>query len=320
MGQRRRQPAVVIFFKRSTRIAIPLALVFALAAGGCDRESPVQPPVSNGSVPTVVSLVPAATDILIGMNAQDHLVGVSNFDENRATAKLPKLGDYLTTDWEKIGGLRPQVIVTQYAPGRTPEGFSQNARTLGIRQVNLHIDRLDDVFAAIGVLGEACGEKSKAAEAEKRLRQQIQEIRERTAGEAPVRTLIVTDDAARQAAGPATYLNDMLLIAGGENVFPSTAPRYPSIDREQLAALSPDVVLQLLPSASPQVCERARETWNDLAQVPAVRNHRVFQLTEWNVELPGYDIGALASEFTDLLHPGLRPSTQSVEPSNRSAP
>ncbi len=268
----------------------------------------------------MVSLVPAATDILIGMDARDHLVGVSNFDQNPATANLPKLGDYLTTDWEKIGEIRPQLVVTQYAHGRTPEGFSQNARSLGIRQINLHIDRLDDVFAAIGVLGEACGEKAKAAEAEKRLRQQIQEVRQRVAGAKGVRTLIVTDDAARQAVGPDTFLNDLLLIAGGENVFPSSAPSYPSIDPEQLASLSPQVVLQLLPDASIQVQEQARQTWGALPRVPAVQNHRVYQLTGWDVELPGYDVGTLASIFADLLHPEPGHGSQSAQPLNRPAP
>lgn len=320
MGQRRRQPAITFFFKRSTRIALPFVIVFALAAGGCDRKSPVQKSISNGSAPTVVSLVPAATDIVIGMNAQDHLVGVSNFDENPATAKLPRLGDYLTTDWEKIGELRPQVIVTQYAADRTPEGFSQNAGSLGIRQINLHVDRLDDVFAAIGVLGEACGEPAKAADAEKRLRGEIADVRRRVAGRAPIRVLIVTDDAARQAAGPETFLNDLLVIAGGENVLPPTAPPYPSIDREKLAALSPQVVLQLLPSSSPQVREQARQAWLAIPQLPAVKNHRVYPLTEWNVELPGYHIGALVSVFADLIHPEVAHSSQPPGPSTRPTP
>ncbi len=245
----------------------------SLAASGCDREHPVHSSARSATEPTVASLVPAATDILIGINSQDHLVGVSNFDENPITAKLPKLGDYLTTDWEKIGQLRPQVLITQYAEGRTPEGFLQNVKSLGIRQVNLHINRLDDVFTAIGVLGDACREPAKAAEAGTRLRKRIQGIRQRVAGEKPVRTLIIRDDAGKEAVGQETYLNDLLLIAGGENVFPPTAPAYPSIDEEKLVALAPAVILQLLP----MLHLRCRSRRSDYG--PRCRRSRRFKIT-----------------------------------------
>ncbi len=279
-------------------------LVLAFGVVGCGRGSggPAAQP-STAKSPAVISLVPAATDILIGMGADEHLVGVSNFDENPAIAKLPRVGDYLTTDWEKIARLRPQLLVTQYSLGRTPEGFLQNARALGITQLNLHIDRLDDVFTAMGQLGEAVGEPQKGARAERDLKAEISKVRQRVAGKRPVRTLIVTDDAGRQAAGPGEFLDDVLSIAGGTNALGASAPMYPTIDREQQIALAPEVILQLLPNASPQVREQARRAWDAAGQIPAVRDGRVYQLTEWNVELPGYQLGHFASKVADLLHP-----------------
>ena len=40
-------------------------------------------PARNKKLPAVASLSPAATDLLIGMGAGDHLVAVSNFDADR---------------------------------------------------------------------------------------------------------------------------------------------------------------------------------------------------------------------------------------------
>src|ERR1700744_3416424 len=77
---------------------------------GCDRRgtSAVSPVAKH---PTVASMVPAATDILLGMGAGDHLVAVSNYDTaNPGAARLPRVGDYQNTDWEKLASLKPDVI------------------------------------------------------------------------------------------------------------------------------------------------------------------------------------------------------------------
>lgn len=82
------------------------------------------------------------------MNAGDHLVAVSNYDQLPEVAKLPRVGDYLTTDWERITLLHPDIVLTQYAPGRTPAGFTEHLNAVNSRQENLHIDRLADVLTA----------------------------------------------------------------------------------------------------------------------------------------------------------------------------
>src|ERR1700733_12229278 len=80
-------------------------LLVLLLIVGCSRSSP---PPSSAKSPKIASLVPAATDLIVGMNAADHLVAVSNWDTNRPEiAGLPRVGDYQTTDWEKLAQLQP---------------------------------------------------------------------------------------------------------------------------------------------------------------------------------------------------------------------
>src|SRR5436309_15836216 len=87
-----------------------LLLVFLLntliGAIGCDRSSSSASwPASAAPRPgTVASLVPAATEMLLGMDAAaGHLVAVSHFDTPRdGTRDLPRVGEYQTTDWERL--------------------------------------------------------------------------------------------------------------------------------------------------------------------------------------------------------------------------
>src|SRR5688572_10373611 len=87
-------------------------LIVAVATGGCER-SPTEagaPPAGGSTArsPTVASLSPALTDILIGMGAADHLVAVSNYDAGKAGPQgLPTIGDYFNADWDRLSQLRP---------------------------------------------------------------------------------------------------------------------------------------------------------------------------------------------------------------------
>jgi ABC-type Fe3+-hydroxamate transport system substrate-binding protein len=281
-------------------LIIAAASVIAPCLGCGSRNSSSATQQADDSTPHIVSLVPAATDMLLAMGAGDRLVAVSNYDLTPATASLPRVGDYQTTDWEKISQLRPGVIVTEFGPGRTPPGFTERCASLGIRQLNLQIQRLDDIYTALAQLGDATGMPDRAATAEKQLRNQIAALRQRIAGDPPVPALIVTGEDALMVAGAGNYLDDLLTAAGGKNVV--TAPGYPTLDREKLAILAPQVILQLLPSAGPRELASARQLWATLPDIPAVRNHRVVIITDWYAELPGYEVGDLAEKFAEAMH------------------
>lgn len=316
MGQR---PAAA---RRLTLYATAIIVAAALAA--CDRKSApgdpdATPPRENGTTaprasadarpaasaaPTVASLSPAATDILLGIGAADHLMAVSNFDAERPEITgLPRVGDYRTQDWEKLAALKPDKMVIQLHPDRTPAGLRDRAAGLGIALVNIQIDTLDDVFAAIPKLAAAVEKPAKGDAALKRLREQFDTVRHRVAAAPKVRALVVVDVGGRSVAGPGTFLHDILTAAGGDNAAASLGNPWPTVDLEKIAQLQPQVVIHLLPQASPQVLAQARQFWATMPHLPAVKNRRVHYLTDWYVLLPGYHLGTLAEQFALILHP-----------------
>src|SRR5262245_48795440 len=107
MGQRQRAQ----FLSRIFWLALTVS-----GATGCDR-SPAHAPTSAPARVTVASLVPAATDLILNMGSADQLVAVSNYDISRpGTEGLPRVGDYLNNDWEKLAEIRPHIMITQYDP------------------------------------------------------------------------------------------------------------------------------------------------------------------------------------------------------------
>jgi ABC-type Fe3+-hydroxamate transport system substrate-binding protein len=278
------------------------ACFFLLApTSGCDRQAgPANPPSTAPAAarPTVASLVPAATDILLDMGAGDHLVAVSNYDIPRdGIRNLPKVGDYETVDWEQIATLRPELMVTQYAEDRMPQGLRQRQAGLGIGSVNIHIDSLDDILKAYDALGAAVGEPEKARAARDRLRARLDALRAASKGRPAVSVLIATDPTGLHLAGPGTFLDGLLPYIGATNAAASLNNPYPGIDREMLRSLDPDVIFQLLPDEPPQVVDQARRVWASMPELKAVKNRRVFIFTDWYLLQPGPHVVDLAEKM-----------------------
>jgi len=98
-----------------------------------------------------------------------------------------------------------------------------------------------------------------------------------------------------------------LTIAGGTNAAESLGKPYPEVDRETIVKLAPEVVIRLVPDGDrrPQVVEEGDRIWATLKDVPAVKNGRVYVVTDWFAEVPGSKVGELAERFAEILHPGI---------------
>jgi iron complex transport system substrate-binding protein len=280
-----------------------MVLVLAVIGWGCEGEAPA---ARQARRPTVASLVPAATDILVGMGAGDHLVGVSSHDVERpGTAGLPRVGDYQEFDWEKLAALKPDVMVVFMSPERMPPALRERAAELKIRLLNVQIERLEDVFAQLTKLGEVVGEQEKAAAAAEKLKAELGAVAERIGDRRRVKVLLAREPGGDGGVGRGNFLDDVLSVAGGQNVVQGAG--WPMIDREQVAGMRPEVILHLLPGAKEHVVAEARRSWAAMKDVPAVSAGRVYILTEWYVLQPGTQLGRTAERFAELIHGQVRP-------------
>ena len=128
----------------------------------------------------------------------------------------------------------------------------------------------------------------------------LDEVQSRVTGLPTVRTLIVRDQDMQGVVGRGTFLNDLLQIAGGENVLQQAG--WPEIDKEQLLATKPDVILHLLPGASDTVVANAKAAWSTMP-LPEATRQRVYVLTDWYLLQGGVHVAETARNFATRLHP-----------------
>lgn len=274
-------------------------LLAGIGCDGGDASAPAPGGPAAAPSPVVASLSPAATDLLLGMGEGDHLVAVSDYDTDERVADLPRVGAYQSFDFERLAQVRPDVMVVQKDPASLPPGARENARRLGITFYNAKIDRLPDIEATLRDLAEIVGadpeEKAAAFKAalDEACGPPVQGTRPKV--------LVLLNDDLTFAVGHGNYLSDLIDRCGGENAIPTSMTPWPSLDREALLSLSPEVVVLILPDATPQQLAAAETRWKEVAETLGVPWADVTVVTDEYAMIPGWRVIDLARRFRETI-------------------
>jgi cobalamin transport system substrate-binding protein len=266
----------------------------------------------------IVSLAPSITETLFTVGCGQRVAGATRYCNYPAAAKrIPRVGGYIDPSYERIAGLKPDLVVAL----RGPEHKRVRAYLQRMRLPLLTVDHesLGGIVASLEQLGRACGEpargKQLAQQAQARLRRVAQNIR----GRNRPRVLIVFGRAT--VAGPLKEVyvagrkglyDDVLRRAGGSNAFPRDVPAYPKLSAEGIAALDPDLIVELAPDLERQGVTHAQllASWRTLPSLRAVRKGAVHILPGAYGEVPGPRFVDLVVHLSKLLHPVRAGKTQ----------
>lgn len=268
------------------------------------RRPTAQPATAQSAVePTVASLVPAATDILVQIGAANHLVGISNYDspDLLGLTGLPRVGDYQTIDWERLEKLRPDILIVFESKERLPAGLRQRASAMHMQLVNVRTETIGDIVHEAMRLGGLVNEKQKAAKRVAEFQHRLDVLRKANSNRRPVPTLLIRDVGGIGVVGTNNFLNEALNLAGGENVI--QAAGWPDIDREMLAALKPQAIIILLAEQTPQARAGAKAFFELHKDLPAVKNKRAYIIDRWYCQQSSMSVADVAEQMSRDLHP-----------------
>jgi iron complex transport system substrate-binding protein len=105
------------------------------------------------------------------------------------------------------------------------------------------------------------------------------------------------------SVGPGNFVNDIITLAGGENVFATAGAAYPKISAEQVVSANPEVIV-LSDFAYGVTIEsvKARKGWDVIA---AVKNNKVFPIDDNLVSRPGPRAVDGIEAAMKIIHPEL---------------
>jgi iron complex transport system substrate-binding protein len=283
--------------------AVCFALLVLLT--GCRREPAVAPAAAEG--PRVASLAPSVTEMVFAVGGGDRLVGrttACNYPPEAAA--VPVVGGFGEPSVERLLVARPTVVLDVALADETIGGRLEKA---GLRRERVRCERLDDIPAALEVVGRCVGEDARAATLAAELRAGIAALRAGAAGATNRPTVYVEIwNDPLMTAGRDSFLSDLVALAGGQNLGDEADRDYFQVSSEWVVARNPDVVLCGYRSAEGQARDTVlrRSGWEN---VRAVRAGRVYDGFDNDILLrPGPRVLEAARALRDRLAPPSAPA------------
>jgi iron complex transport system substrate-binding protein len=221
----------------------------------------------------IVSLAPNITEIVFALGQERRLIGVTRFSDFPPEAKrIPSVGSYVNLDLEKIVSLKPDLCIA--TKDGNPREVATSLEYLNIPVYAVDPRNLDSVMATIVEMGRLLNVIDKAGKLVENMRSRIACVdsmvsktthRPRVFFQIGVSPIV--------SVGTKTYIHELILRAGGKNLAAGQIP-YPRFSREQVLALSPEVVI-ITSMERGKVFETVKAQWRCWSDLPAVRDDRI---------------------------------------------
>lgn len=282
-------------------------LLGALAAALCVCLAPhALPATAQPTRPSrIVSLVPAVTEMLFALGAGPAVVGVSSFDTfPPEVATRPKVGALIDPDFERILSLKPDLVVVY---GSQDELIQRLAR-VNIPAFHYRHATLADVTQTIRDIGNRIGRAAEGMALAQRIEVDLDRVRASVAGRPRPRTALLFGREpgtlrSMYASAGVGFMHDLLVVAGGADVFDDVKRQSLQVTTEMLLARAPEVILEVHPSPAWTAARVAteRKVWSPLASLPAVRTNRVQILADDRLVIPGPRVAEAARLMAEAL-------------------
>ena len=295
----------------SQPLATGLAVVVILSCGGDEQEGTKGPPsevLDASRAPAqqasgllldaagrthrfarppegIVSLVPSASAVLSSLGEADRLIGRTDFDTARAIAHLPSVGGGIEPDLERLLALGPELVIRFSGP--SDQETARNLDRLGIPHFAVRPDGIEDVRVIIRQMGELTGRSEAADSLLEALDGTLADVRRAVRGRPPTRTAYVLEATPPWVAGPGSFIEELIRLGGGVNVFSDLGALYGQVSLEELLRREVDVYLTRTGSRVDGSILRERP----LRELSSL------------VEMPGPRLGEAAHEVARALHP-----------------
>ncbi|MCP4246655.1 MAG: ABC transporter substrate-binding protein [bacterium] len=251
-------------------------------------------------------MAPSSTEIVCSLGLGNRLVGVGRFVNYPPEVKdLARVGGLYDPDLEQILSLEPDLLITRGASAAL-------ARLCHDNDIALYEDPTDtlaDLFRTIEELGIRLGRPDQAEALATRMQTELDAVSGRVAGRPVVNVLLTMRQLGPvrsiYTVGRGPYLNDVLEMAGGRNIFADIELSYPEVSGEQVLARGPEAIVELMPGEDYDESDRAAAIaqWRALGPMPATESGRVYLVTADFAQIPSPRITQMARLLADYLHP-----------------
>ncbi|MEP6693686.1 MAG: cobalamin-binding protein [Chloroflexota bacterium] len=249
----------------------------------------------------IVSIGPSITEFLFALGAGARVVGTDDFSDEPAAAKAVEKVGGIKVNFEKVVSLKPDLVLSV----KFSDGTIEKLASAGLLVLVVDPQTAGDVARTAILLGRAVGSDGDTMARD--IQKKVDDVRAKTAAAASrprvYHEIDASDPTKIFTVGPGSYIDDLITIAGGQNVASSATGAYPQLSAEEIVKSDPEVIVLSADdySAKPDAVA-ARAGWSAIS---AVRNKRVVTIAPNLINRPGPRIGEAAEAYARLVHPEL---------------
>jgi iron complex transport system substrate-binding protein len=194
----------------------------------------------------IVSLGPSNTEILFAVGAGDNVVGVTDFCNYPydfaawiEAGNMSSIGNYYDPSVEPIVALDPDLVLATTGSLEATETL----RDLGYNVLVIEPENLTFVLRDILLVGRATNNYEEAVALKSEIEQRIDAVTAKAA-EATTTPKVYHEvwNEPLMSAGPTTFIDELITLAGGENIFHDATTSWPTISSEAVIEKNPDVL------------------------------------------------------------------------------
>ncbi len=253
----------------------------------------------------IVSIQASTTEIAFALGLGDKVIGVSDYCNYPPEAvKKEKVGGQ-DINAEKVLTLLPDIaLVTDYHYKTHPDILKQ-FEDAGIKVIVVgSASSFKDVYSTIAMIGKATGSETKAQEIISDMKKRHEAIKEKAAKAITDKKKVwveVSPAPDIYTTGKNTFMNEMLESIQAVNAA-GDHEGWVKLNEEEIVKLHPDVIITTYGYYvdNPKNQVLAREGW---AEVPAVKNKKVFDVDNDTVTRPGPRLIEGVETLAELIYP-----------------
>ncbi len=247
----------------------------------------------------IASLSPGITEMLYAAGLGDNITANTTYClYPPEAADKPKLGTMMTVNYEYAVSLGINAAVLHTGMDKQKENF----KNLGIETVELDMKTIGGILESFDILGGVFGAEERAAEAKKRMQEEIQKYsRPAEPGRKPRILVAVFRPEGKgsvekvTAAGRTNFYNEIIELIGAENALTDKRP-YPEISKEGIISVNPDIIIEISHKKAPALADEWQSFKNT---VNAVKNGRVYIADNPAMSIPGPRLPEVVKYFAE---------------------
>ena len=251
---------------------------------------------STGYPKSIVALSPSAAEILFAVGAGDQVSAVSEYTDYPAEAKAkPVVGgfDGKTLSIETIMSFKPDLV---YLTEGMHNFLIATLESNGIAYYISKGESIASVEQEILDVGKITGHDREAKKVVDDMEKKLKKAAKKSG--APVKVYYEVWNAPYMSVGTSSFINDVIVKAGGENIFADLTDAYPMVSEESIISREPAVIIIPASSGLEPSAVGLRNGWSD---IPAVKNGKVFVVDDNVYTRPGPRIADVVVELSERL-------------------